>query len=602
MYSYRSHVENDPPVPSDPKWVKEDDRLCGNLAHFVNRDILSQVPNAKFGTLKKKWDELARLFGGKGSMVAFNLWADLINFRLEENSPLCPQFQSLFDVRVTLAERSHEISDEQFCFILINSAPSSYSTVVQTILASGLPADLNPHSIVERFSNEEGRCTGRSSSLNSINKIAPVKKKGDKDKTKVKCYYCKKAGHKAPDCRKKKKDEESKDTDKDTKDKDKGKSSDKSAKSVNTHVLVPSSAYISEVYDTDSDEDNQIRASAYAAARSRWMVDSGTTHHITPYKSDFATWSPATGAIRLGGHAEIHQIGSGTVIINPLGGERSVQLTLHNIMHVPDAQARYFSVSAASRRGGRITLDEKGLQLSINDQIVLKGYREDNLFWFDTSNPALNAHRASQPLDTWHQRMGHMSHKALMRHSDAVNGLTLDPHSDRDLPPCPGCELGKHTQLPFHASHKRSDRILQIVHSDLAGPMQVRSIRGAYYIATFIDDYSRFGIVYFLKTKDQCVAAFQKFLTWAETQTSKKLLALHSDRGGEYLSCAVRSLLDERGIEHKLTMPGSPQQNGLAERWNRTILDKMRSMIHSASSVATARLETGLKAEAGHVP
>jgi hypothetical protein len=139
MYGYRSHVENDPPVPSDPKWVKEDDRLCGNLAHFVNRDILSQVPNAKFGTLKKKWDELTCLFGGKGSMVAFNLWADLINFRLDKNSPLCPQFQSLFNVCITLAERSHEISDEQFCFILINLAPSSYFTVVQTILASGLP-------------------------------------------------------------------------------------------------------------------------------------------------------------------------------------------------------------------------------------------------------------------------------------------------------------------------------------------------------------------------------------------------------------------------------------------------------------------------------
>jgi hypothetical protein len=125
--------------------------------------------------------------------------------------------------------------------------------------------------------------------------------------------------------------------------------------------------------------------------------------------------------------------------------------------------------------------------------------------------------------------MGHMSHKALMWHSDAVNGLMLDPHSDCDLPPCPGCELGKHMQLPFHASHKRSDWILQIVHSNLAGPMQVWSIRGAYYIATFIDDYSRFGIVYFFKTKDQCVATFQKFLTWAETQTFKKLLALHSD-------------------------------------------------------------------------
>ena len=132
------------------------------------------------------------------------------------------------------------------------------------------------------------------------------------------------------------------------------------------------------------------------------------------------------------------------------------------------------------------------------------------------------------------------------------------------------------------ASPKWLDWQLQVIHSDLAGPMQTQSIQGSKYIATFIDNYSRHGVVYFLKSKDQCAAAFKKFLAWAKNQTSEQMLALHSDCGGEYLSRAIRTVLDQKGIEHKLTMPGMPQQNGLAEQWNRTILDKAHMLIHGA--------------------
>ena len=113
------------------------------------------------------------------------------------------------------------------------------------------------------------------------------------------------------------------------------------------------------------------------------------------------------------------------------------------------------------------------------------------------------------------------------------------------------------------------------------GPMQTCSIQGSLYITTFIDDYSRHGVVYFLKSKDQCAAVFKKLLAWAENQISDRLLALHSDRGGEYLSRAIKSILDQKGIEHKLTMPHSPEQNGVAEQWNCTILDKMHALLYS---------------------
>ena len=118
------------------------------------------------------------------------------------------------------------------------------------------------------------------------------------------------------------------------------------------------------------------------------------------------------------------------------------------------------------------------------------------------------------------------------------------------------------------------------------GLMQTRFIQGSQYIATIMDDYSRHGVVYYLKSKDQCATAFRKFLAWAKNQTSEHMLALHLDRRGEYLSGAVRKILDEKGIEHKLTMPHSPQQNGVAERWNRTLLDKARTLIHTGQSVS----------------
>ena len=185
-----------------------------------------------------------------------------------------------------------------------------------------------------------------------------------------------------------------------------------------------------------------------------------------------------------------------------------------------------------------ITFKDKSFMISIGNTDLMIGYMERRLFWFDASidlSSALHAHVMVAPTDIqiWHHRMGHLSYQALKRYQDSVKGMTFDSLIDHDhSSPCAGCEFGKQARPPFHASSKRSDWQLQIIHSDLARPMQVQSIQGRLYIATFVDDYSRHGVVYFLKSKDQCAAAFRKFLAWAENQTTDKMCVLHSDRGG----------------------------------------------------------------------
>jgi hypothetical protein len=93
------------------------------------------------------------------------------------------------------------------------------------------------------------------------------------------------------------------------------------------------------------------------------MVDSRATHYITLFRSNFISWTLAKGAVSLGGHAEINQIGTGTVAIQPSRGNQIIHL--HNVMHVPDARARYFSVSVLMQKGGQIAFQNKDFTISI---------------------------------------------------------------------------------------------------------------------------------------------------------------------------------------------------------------------------------------------
>jgi len=444
--------------------------------------------------------------------------------------------------------------------------PSSYEIVASTILAGGAPTTLQHSKIIARIINEEGHRSGSSNSSLNAARAAPIKSSGKKkkDHSDLTCHYCNKKGHIKPDCRKKKKDEEDKK-------KDEKASSNGGNKAANSHVQETS---ITEV------DDNDIAFSLYAADKPRWMMDSGATHHITPHRSDFIDYTPIKGTVRLGDKSTTDQTGVGTVVFR---SPQDHKISLSNVLHVPSVRTRFLSTGAIADKNAQILFDHKGFTVTINNQCVATGYREEKLYWVDTPIESLNAHTVATSLHTWHQRMGHMSHAALKSHGPtALKGLDL-LKSDLATPSvCAGCEMGKSTRKPFHASAKKSEQILQIVHSDLAGPMRSKSLQGSHYYATFLDDFSRHVRVYYLKSKDQFVIALRNFLSWAETQTSTRMRILHSDCGGEYINASVKEILADKGIEHHLTMPGSPQQNGKAERFNRTILDKALAMLHTA--------------------
>ena len=146
---------------------------------------------------------------------------------------------------------------------------------------------------------------------------------------------------------------------------------------------------------------------------------------------------------------------------------------------------------------------------------------------------------------------------------------------------CAGCQYGKAHQLPYNESKFRAKKPLELIHSDVFGPVKQASVSGMRYMVTFIDDYSRYVWTFFMKEKSETFSKFQEFKTAVEGELRTKICCLRSDNGGEYVSEEFGRYLKECGIRHQFTCANTPQQNGVAERKNRHLAEICRSMLHA---------------------
>ena len=154
---------------------------------------------------------------------------------------------------------------------------------------------------------------------------------------------------------------------------------------------------------------------------------------------------------------------------------------------------------------------------------------------------------------------------------------------NEELSFCEGCVEGKMHRHPFKpVGEIRSSERLQLVHSDVCGPMHTESFSGQKYFVTFTDDYSRCCAVYFMKQKSEVLEKFKEFEAITTNESCRRVVKLRTDNGGEYVSREFEEYLKSRGIQHELTVPHSPEQNGVAERMNRTLTESARAMIAHA--------------------
>ena len=182
----------------------------------------------------------------------------------------------------------------------------------------------------------------------------------------------------------------------------------------------------------------------------------------------------------------------------------------------------------------------------------------------------------------WHRRLGHLNYYSMCKMRDgAVKGVEFNGN-ESEIKNCETCAIGKQCRLPFKENKNASNHKLELIHSDLVGPMETQSLGKAKYLLTFIDDFSRKVCCFFLTSKEKVYETFVEFKAYVEKQTGCKIKSFRTDNGTEYVTDRFDKFFKTNGIQHQRNTPYSPQQNGVAERFNRTLIEKARCLLHDA--------------------
>ncbi|CAI7742513.1 unnamed protein product [Closterium sp. NIES-53] len=182
---------------------------------------------------------------------------------------------------------------------------------------------------------------------------------------------------------------------------------------------------------------------------------------------------------------------------------------------------------------------------------------------------------------TAHCRFGHVALPQLQQllKEERVKGLRINGEP-KEVGSCETCLTSKFSWFPFHSTVGQSSDPVELVHVDLVGPMKAKGDGGALYSMTMVDDYTRLTWSFPLaKKSDAARVIIEEWLPMVERESGKRVKAIHSDRGGEFLGAEFWSWLKRHGIKQQLTTAYTPQSNGVAERVNRTIIEGGRMIL-----------------------
>ncbi|GJT71347.1 retrovirus-related pol polyprotein from transposon TNT 1-94 [Tanacetum coccineum] len=314
-----------------------------------------------------------------------------------------------------------------------------------------------------------------------------------------------------------------------------------------------------------------------------FIIDSGCSKHMTgnlKLLSNFVEQFLGTVKFRNDQIAPILGYGyliQGNVTIKRVYYVEGLNYNLFSVGQLCDAD-----LEVAFRKSTCYIHDLKG-----ND--LLTGSRGTDLYSItlqDTSTPnpiCLMAKATSLQAWLWHRRLSHLNFDTinLLSKYDIVTGLSKLKFVKDHL--CSSCELGKAKRKSFKTkTTPSSKRMLQTLHMNLCGPIRVESFNGKKYVLVIIDDYLRYTWTHFLRSKDETPEVLIDFLKLIQRGLHAQVRTIRTDKGTEFLNKTLHAYVAQEGIEHQTSTARTPEQNGVVERRNRTLVEAARTMLSAA--------------------
>lgn len=550
-FAVKSYLEHedlwscvDPKTKEEPGDANKDIKAKTKIILLVDPSNYHHIEDAQ--NAREVWVKLQSAFEDSGLHRRVALLRDLINTNLDNCADIEEYVNKIVTTSHKLRNIGFKVDDEWLGTLMLAGLPDQYRPMIMGLESSGVK--ISSDSIKTKLLQEVKK-ESDTTALYTKHKSYHPKKNNNPSNNHNKprgprCYNCNRYGHFSKNCF----------------------SNKKETSNSNKNYAAVFSANPA-VEDTD------------------WYVDSGASMHMSR-RSDwlYDIKTPPIQSIKVANNSSVTVQKMGNVDLNLCCNDGKVKtVQVRDILYIPELSTNLLSVSQLVKNGCQVNFHETGCNIYNKEkQLVATARLTNNMYKLNivVGDAYVATTNSSETLDVWHRRMGHLNYNDVKKLENCTEGVKV---TNSDSKTCIPCIEGKQTRFSFKNEGSRATSQLEVIHSDLCGPMECNSLGGAKYFITFIDDYSRKVYVYFLKNKLDVTKVFHDFKCEVENELGKRIKIIRTDNGTEYCNKDFSKYLADSGIKHQTTTPYTPEQNGLSERKNRTLVERAKCMLSDAN-------------------
>ncbi|KAL8118058.1 hypothetical protein AgCh_015817 [Apium graveolens] len=343
-------------------------------------------------------------------------------------------------------------------------------------------------------------------------------------------------------------------------------------------------SYVNLALMAKSDETETSSSSNQGNRRNLWYLDSGCSRHMTGDSTLLTEFEERAGpSITFGDDNKGYTVGYGLISKD--------NVIIEEVALVDGLKHNLLSISQLCDKGNSVTFNKETCVVinNQNNKVVFTGVRRGNVYLADFNSTKAESvtcllSKASQDESwLWHKKLSHLNFKTMneLVKKDLVRGIPLVEFIKDGL--CNACQKGKQIKASFRKKLDSAiEEPLQLLHMDLFGPVNVLSISRKRFCLVIVDDFSKFSWTYFLKSKDEASEIIINHIRQVNNHPDFKVRRIRSDNGTEFKNYVMRVFCEENGILHEFSAVRTPQQNGVVERKNRSLIEAARTMLEES--------------------
>ena len=535
-------VGGKPDNVTEADWILLDKKAMWNIGLCVDNAQLIHIKSAK--TSKESWSALKKYHAKVTLSSKISLIKKVFKAQLPKGGNMEEHLVQMFQWLDELSEMGANFGESLLVMIILSSLNEDYDTLI-TALEARNDEDLKLEFIRTKLIDEweKKSKSGKRETALSVDK---------NHKFQPKCYFCKKEGHLRAKCTEYKK----------WKAEQEYKEESKIKKPENANIVCTNTEF----------------ALTTGKFGSGWLLDSGASCHISCDRRLFTEIDESVKEqVTTANGENIISSGRGIAKISLISDGIEKVFPIKDVLYVPEMEGSLLSVRKLTEKGLKVIFEKDSCIIYQNRVVIGQAVLVNGLYKMKEGHKVLFVKGHSDVcVHEWHRRLAHRDITQVKK----MNEYGLKFLSCNCGETCEACLKGKMSRGPFpQRSEISSKQKLDLIHSDVCGPFQVDSPSGNRYVVTFIDDYSRYTVLYLIRNKSEVKVKFREFVENVKTKFGAKPKKLRSDNGGEYIDRELQDYLKSEGIEFQHTVAYTPQQNGVAERKNRYLVEAVRCML-----------------------